>query len=125
MTENELKERTKKFALRVIHLVEALPKNITGKTIGGQMIRSGTSVAANYRAACRGKSKADFIAKLGIIEEEADETAFWLELIIDTNLFNRKLVEPLLQEANDLTAIFAKSIITARSKKVATLTNPK
>ena len=117
MTESELKERTKQFALRIIKLVEALPKTTTGKTIGGQMIRSGTSAAANYRAACRGKSKADFIAKLGIVEEEADETAFWLELVIDTNLFDRKLVEPLLQEANDLTAIFAKSIITARSKK--------
>jgi four helix bundle protein len=76
MTEKELKERTKKFALRIIKLVDALPKTTVGRAIGNQLIRCGTSTAANYRAACRGRSKADFIAKLGISEEEADESAF-------------------------------------------------
>lgn len=77
MTEKELIRRTKDFALRVIKLVNALPSNPAGRTIGGQLIRSGTSVPANYRAACRGRSKAEFIAKLGIVEEEADESALW------------------------------------------------
>jgi len=75
MTVEELKERTKKFALRIIKLVDALPKTTTGRAIGGQLVRAGTSVPANYRAACRGRSKAEFIAKLGIVEEEADESA--------------------------------------------------
>ena len=79
MNEKDLLQRTKDFALRVIKLVNALPNNPAGRTIGGQLIRSGTSVASNYRAACRGRSKAEFIAKLGIVEEEADESALWLE----------------------------------------------
>lgn len=86
MTEKELLQRTKNFALRVIKLVNALPNTITGKAISGQLVRSGTSVASNYRAACRGRSKAEFIAKLGIVEEEADESALWLEIIIESNL---------------------------------------
>lgn len=105
MNEIELKQRTKLFALRVIKLVAALPKSTEGRAIGNQLIRSGTSVAANYRAACRGRSKPEFIAKLGIVEEEADESAFWLELIIDCGLVGRKRVEALLQEAYELVAI--------------------
>ena len=117
MTEKELLQRTKDFALRVIKLVNALPNNIAGKTIGGQLIRSGTSVAANYRAACRGRSKAEFISKLGIAEEEADESALWMEMIIESDLMRENLVTSLLQEANELTKIFAKSKISARKNK--------
>ncbi len=86
MDAEELKKRTKQFALRVLNLVGALPNNIQGRAVGGQLVRAGTSVAANYRAACRGRSRAEFIAKLGTVEEEADESAFWLELIIEGSL---------------------------------------
>ncbi len=116
MTENEMLRRTKEFALRIIKLVNALPGNIAGRSIGGQLMRSGTSVAANYRAACRGRSKAEFIAKLGIVEEEADESAFWLEVIIESNLLKENLVSDLLREAKELTAIMASSKITARKR---------
>jgi len=107
--ENELKKRTKSFSLRIIKLVGALPKTVEGRAIGSQLIRSGTSVGANYRAACRGRSKPDFVAKLGIVEEEADESVFWMELIIETNMMKKELVEPLLQEANELVAIMTAS----------------
>lgn len=117
MNERDLLKRTKEFALRVIKLVNALPNNPAGRTIGGQLIRSGTSVAANYRASCRGRSKAEFIAKLGIVEEEADESALWLELIIESGLMEEKLVIDLLREAKELTKIMASSKITARSRK--------
>jgi four helix bundle protein len=115
MTKTELLDRTKKFALRVIKLVNALPKNTAGRTIGNQLIRSGTSVAANYRAAYRRRSKAEFISKLGTVEEEADESALWMELIIESGLMEGKLVADLKQEAGELTAIFAKSRITAKN----------
>ncbi len=115
MTEKELLQRTKTFALRVIKLVNALPNNTAGRTIGGQLIRSGTSVAANYRAACRGRSKAEFIAKLGTVEEEADESCLWMELIIESGLMEEKLVAGLLKEANEITAIMAASKISARN----------
>ena len=82
MDEDELKRRTKRFALRVIKLVAALPKTVEGRTIGNQLVRAGTSVGANYRAACRARSKAEFIARLGVVEEEADESEYWMELII-------------------------------------------
>ena len=116
MNAEELKARTKKFALRVLKLVAALPNNVQGKAIGGQLVRSGTSVAANYRAACRGRSRAEFIAKIGVVEEEADESAFWLELIIDSGLLRMGKVQPLLQEANELTRIMAKSRISAKER---------
>jgi four helix bundle protein len=99
MTERDLIDRTKKFALRIVKLVGPLPRTIEGRSIAGQLMRSGTSVAANYRAACRARSKAEFIAKLGTVEEEADESAFWLELIIDSVLINENKVRPLLNEA--------------------------
>jgi len=117
MTEKELLQRTKTFALRVIKLVNALPNNTAGRTIGGQLIRSGTSVAANYRAACRGRSKAEFIATLGTVEEEADESCLWMELIIESGLMEEKLVAGLLKEANEITAIMAASKISARNNK--------
>ncbi len=116
MGEQELKSRTKTFALRVMKLVGALPDGSVARTIGNQLVRSGTSVGANYRAACRGRSKAEFIAKLGIVVEEADETAYWLELVIDGQLLASNLVESLLQEANELTAIMVASRKTAGTK---------
>jgi len=114
MNERELKDRTKQFALRVIRLVAALPKTIEGKAIGRQPVSSGTSVGANYRSACRGRSRAEFIAKLGIVEEEVDESAFWMELIIENELLKNELVEPLLKEANELVAIMVSSRKSAR-----------
>jgi four helix bundle protein len=86
MDAEELKKRTKRFALRILKLASALPNSLQGRTVGGQLGRSGTSVGSNYRAACRGRSRAEFISNLGIVEEEADESAFWLELIIDGGL---------------------------------------
>ena len=117
MTREILKERTKQFALRIIKVVDALPKNATGRVIGDQLIRCGTSVGANYRAACRGRSKAEFSSKLHIVLEEADESIFWLELIIETELLPEKKIESLLKEANELTAIFARSYFTAKKNK--------
>jgi four helix bundle protein len=109
MTTAELKARTKEFALRVIRLVDALPNSVKGRAIANQIMRSATSVAANYRAACRARSRAEFIAKIGVVEEEADETAFWLELIIDSGVRTEKQIRPLLQEAGELVAIMASS----------------
>ena len=113
MTEGELKERTKDFALRVIKFASALPHNSEGRAIAGQLIRSATSVGANYRAACRGRSSNEFIAKLGIVEEEADESAYWMELIIQGKLLPADRVIDLLQEASELTAMMVSSRVTA------------
>lgn len=117
MTPDELKIRTKQFGLRVIRLVESLPKTKTAAVIGDQLLRCATSVGANYRAACRGRSKAEFIAKLGIVEEEADESAYWLEALVDANIIKPDLVANLHTEAEELTAIMAKSRQTAKQKK--------
>ena len=114
MTEDDLKARTKQFALRVIKLVDSLPTTTAGRAIGNQLIRSGTSVGANYLSAFGGRSRAEFIAKLGTVKEEADESAFWLELIIDSDLLKSSLVQSLLTEANELTAIFTASVISAK-----------
>lgn len=116
MNREELTERTKKFAHRCVKLAMALPETALGRHIRGQVIRCSTSVAANYRAACLSQSKPSFTAKLSIVLEEADETAFWLEFIIDEKLTKKKLVEPLLIEAGELTAIFASSRKTASTK---------
>jgi four helix bundle protein len=116
MNEQELKDRTKQFALRIIRLVESLPKSTVGNVIGKQLLRSGTSVGANYRAACRGKSKADFTAKLGIVVEESDECCYWLELLIESGTSPKEKVEPFLKEANELTAIFVSSIRTSQDR---------
>jgi four helix bundle protein len=113
MNADDLKKRTKQFALRILKLVAALPNTVAGRAIGGQLVRAGTSVGANYRAACRGRSKAEFIAKLGISEEEADESAYWMEVIIEGKLLKPKQVESLLNEANELTKIMAQSRISA------------
>jgi four helix bundle protein len=113
MDAEDLKKRTKQFALRILKLAAALPTTIEGKAIRGQLVRAGTSVGANYRAACRGRSRAEFIAKIGVVEEEADESAFWLELIIEGALLTENRVRPLLDEANELTKIMASSRISA------------
>ena len=113
MTSDDLKKRTKQFSLRVLKLIAALPKTVAGRAIGAQLVRSGTSVGANYRAACRGRSKAEFIAKMGTCEEEADESAYWMEVIIEGELLKSKQVESLLHEAEELTRIFAQSRISA------------
>src|SRR5205807_6261205 len=113
MNAQELKDRTKHFSLRVMHLVDALPETPKGRAVASQLVRSGMSVAANYRAACRGRSHAEFISKIGVAEEEADETVLWLELIIDDKLLPEKKVAPLLKEANEVTAIMAASYISA------------
>jgi len=119
MTERELLERTKQFALRVFKLVGALPQTIQGRAVASQLIRSGTSVAANYRAACRARSKPEFVAKLGVVEEEADESAFWLELTMETNLLSASKVKALLNEASEIVAIMASSKKTAAKSQIA------
>ncbi|HEY2973981.1 MAG TPA: four helix bundle protein [Pyrinomonadaceae bacterium] len=110
---DDLKKRTKQFALRILKLVAALPNNVQGRAIANQLVRAGTAVAANYRAACRGRSKAEFIAKLGTVEDEADESAFWMESIIEGELLKAQQVEPLLEEAVELRRIMASSRILA------------
>jgi four helix bundle protein len=115
MNAEELKDRTKEFALRVMHLVDAPPSSIKARAIANQLIRSGTSIAANYRAACRSRSRAEFISKIGVVEEEADETALWLELIVADKILPENKVAPLLTEANELLKIMAASFISARN----------
>lgn len=109
-----LQDRTKQFAIRIVKLFRSLPKTEEARIIGRQLLRSGTSVAANYRAVCRARSKAEFIAKMGVVVEEADETVFWLELLGETGIVDRKKLLNLLLEANELLAIFAASQRTAR-----------
>ncbi len=115
MNENELKARTKKFGLRVIRLVESLPSTQTARTIGNQLLRSGMSVGANYRAACRGRSKADFVAKAGISLEEADECLYWMEMLQEAGIIPADKLKDLMKEADELVAIFTASIKTARA----------
>src|SRR6516162_489167 len=114
MNNENLKRRTKRFALEIIKLTENLPNDQTSKVLGTQLLRAGTSVGANYRAVCRAKSNADFISKFGTVEEEADESGFWLELLVDAGKLSLSKSAPLLQEANELTAIAVSSINTAR-----------
>ena len=106
MNSNDLKNRTKEYALKIIKIVNLLPKTITGRAIGNQLIRSGTSVGANYRAALRSRSKIEFISKLGIVIEESDESVFWLEVIVESNLLNEQIIKPFLKETNELVSIF-------------------
>ena len=119
MDSDDLKKRTKRFALRILKLVAALPNTVQGRTIGGQLVRAGTAVGANYRATCRSRSKAEFVARIGVVEEEADESAYWMELIVEGELLKQEQVEPLLNEANELAKIMASSRISAS----ATLTH--
>ena len=116
MNEPDLKKRTKAFALRVLKLVDALPKTTSGRALAAQLVRSGTSVAANYRAARRAKSTAHFLSKLGDVEEEADETLFWLELLEESEIVPTKRLSALKQEADELIAIIVVSINTAKKR---------
>jgi four helix bundle protein len=117
MNSDAMKRRTKEFAKRIIEFCRTLPNNREGRLIGNQLFKSGTSVAANYRAACRGRSRADFIAKLGIVEEEADETLFWLEIIDEMEIGDTGVVQPLMAESDEIIAIMVSSIKTARQEK--------
>lgn len=117
MTSEEMKARTKQFALRVIKLVESLPNTKNSTVIGKQLLRSGTSVGANYRAVCRAKSTPDFINKLAIVEEEADESMYWIELLIESNQIKQKLVENLLNETNEILSIIVSAIKTSKEKR--------
>lgn len=109
-----LKQRTREFALQVFKLVDALPRSKSVEIIGNQLARAASSIGANYRAACRGRSKADFISKIGIVEEEADETQYWLELLMDMGKTNQQEIITLLEEAKELKAIFTASGKTAK-----------
>jgi four helix bundle protein len=112
----ELKERSKQFVIRVIRLFRALPKTDVARVLGRQLLRSGTAVAANYRAVCRARSKAEFIARIGVVVEEIDESVLWLELLVETDIVPLARMESLLAEANALLAIFVASQHTARSR---------
>ena len=116
MDEHLFKQRTKQLALRFIEMVDALPKNRTADVLGRQLIRSGTSIGANYRAACRGKSTADVIAKLRIVDEEADESAYWMELLIESGLLPEARLSELLQETNEIVAMTVASIRTLQKR---------
>ena len=116
MDKEEMKRRTKQFALRVIRLVESLPNGRTAEVIGRQLLRSGTSVGANYRAACRAKSTADFISKMGTVEEEADESSYWMELLVEAEIVKADRLESLMKEADELLAITVASVNTAKKR---------
>jgi four helix bundle protein len=113
----QLQDRTKRFAVRIIEAFSSLPKNEAARIIGRQFLRSGTSLAANYRAACRARSGADFISKIAIVTEETDETLFWFELLMESKLISAKLVEPLMTECAELLKIFSASLATARANR--------
>lgn len=114
MTRQEFKARTKAYALRIVKAVDALPRDQVSKTLGHQLLRAGTSVAANYPASVRAKSTADFIAKMGIVEEECDESLFWMELLIESGRVKSNLLSALMQEGGEILAITVASIKTAR-----------
>ena len=117
MNSHALKRRTKEFAKKIIELCRVLPNNREGRLIGNQLFSSGTSVAANFRSACRGRSRAEFMAKLGIVEEEADETLFWLEMIDEMEVTDKNAVQSLMKECDEIIAIMVSSIKTARQEK--------
>jgi four helix bundle protein len=123
MNPEDLKRRTKQFALRILKLVAVLPKTVEGRTLGGQLVRAGTAVGANYRATCRSRSRAEFVARIGVVEEEADESAYWLELIIEGELLKAQQVAPLLNEVNELAKIMASSRISASAPLAVKLTS--
>jgi four helix bundle protein len=126
MNEHEFKARTKAIALRVIRLVEALPRTRTSDVIGWQLLRSGTAIGANYRAACRGVSRADVISKLGDVEEEADESLYWMELLVDAKIVTLKKVEGLMKEIDEVLAMIVASIRTMRrANPKSKIQNPK
>jgi len=109
VNERDLKRRTKQYSLRKVALVDSLPDSVSGRALESQLFRSGTSVGANYRAACRERSIAEFASNLGIVEEDADESAFWLEILIESGMLRSPILAPLLREANELTAVMVAS----------------
>jgi len=117
MNPDDFKQRTRAFALRVIRLVKALPKSTVGSVIGRQLLRCGTSVGANYRAACRARSRADFVAKMKIVEEECDESLYWIELLKESGEIEPARLEDLMKEAETILSLVVASIKTARSRK--------
>lgn len=117
MNPDEMKRRTKAYALAIIKLVQSLPNNPTARAIGQQLLRCGTSVGANYRASCRARSSADFIAKMGIVEEEADESVYWMEVLVEANIVPPHVVAELSDEGNQIVKIVVSSINTARGSK--------
>ena len=117
MNPSEMKQRTKLFALGIIQLVESLPKGRTSEVLGRQLLRSGTSIGSNYRSACRSRSIADFISKMGIVEEESDESLYWMELLIEAGIAVDIKMEALMREAGEFLAITVASIKTARKSK--------
>lgn len=113
----DLKERTKQFAIAIIKFTETIPKNRISDVINGQLLRSATSVGANYRAACRAKSRADFIFKMGIVEEEMDESLYWLEILVETKITDKDQIQYFFEEGNQILAIIVASINTAKKNK--------
>jgi four helix bundle protein len=113
----QLQARTKKFAVRIIKEFARLPKDEATRIIGRQFLRSGTSLAANYRASCRARSTADFISKISVVTEEADETLFWFEVLVESDLIRPKMVESLMSECEELLKIFSASLVTAKSNR--------
>ena len=113
----QLQDRTKKFAVRIIKAFARLPKDEATRILGRQLVRSGTSLAANYRAACRARSSADFISKISVVTEEADETLFWFELLIESHLINMSVLQPLVSECEELVKIFSASLATAKANR--------
>ena len=120
MNKEIVKQRTKLLAIRIINLVEKMPKTMVSNVIGCQLLRSGTSIGANYRASCRAKSTRDFVNKLKIVEEEADETLFWLELIEETRIFKSEKLLPLKTETNEILSIIVASIKTLKNRPMPT-----
>jgi four helix bundle protein len=119
MDKHELLARTKAFALRSLTLVDHLPRTMSGRAIGNQLVRSATSIGANYRAACRSRSRAEFAAKLGVVAEEADESVYWLELVLEAKLLPAPKISALLAEANELTAIFTSARRTSTKNQTS------
>jgi len=117
MTEKELKPRTRNFAVEILNFVDELPNRRSANIIGNQLGTSASSIASNYKAACRARSHAEFISKIGIVEEEADESVFWLDIIPDTKNSTTQIITPLLNEARELTAIFTAASKTAKQNK--------
>jgi four helix bundle protein len=115
MTRNDMQLRTKAYASRVIRLVKSLPSDWAARILGGQLLRSGTSVGANYRAVCRAKSNADFINKLRVVEEECDESLYWMELLVDNDFVKQSRIKDLMAEGNEILSIVVASAKTARS----------
>ncbi len=124
MTPDDLKHRTKAFAIRVVRLIDALPRSGSAAIVGRQLLRCGTSVGANYRAACRARSRREFAAKMGIVEEECDEAIYWIEILIESGIVEERRLRDLLTEANEILSIVVASIKTSRRRSQSAIRNP-